>query len=457
MPPKRPPELPSWPMGSGTVSKKKIDSKMITLPANLVGLSPATLLAAANMAISRLQTMRGPSGVVVILSFSHTTILGRITGHTSKKIREDIVENVGEHSRLSREPGSMGLTLIEFECFNPPAGMNIHKQNIASIGAKSCMGVTVSNSVPVVEADNYYLQIFRIVQSDMMTAYDSPDSLASNMFNHIETKFKPILLKDSRDRSRRSQAVYDEIVKARRAETGPAGAAKLLPLQEVKDFATHDFQCRNIESGRAFRRQHLTARTCMLNKKYLRLDTGHEEHYPALDWHVTAIGRNGILVGNVLDPTRPNFQSTQITDDMHAAIMQSFPSEQVQIASWMMDLITAVKLIRRVDVVTTRDILGVLHDNGVVNVIFVDGGCNEFRDQTSGESIACADCDPSLQVICGTCSGSASTHPLGGGMKNKKTKKTKKKARIVRTVRGRRMRKCYKRSKTYKRSKPYKR
>lgn len=450
--------LQSWPVvqKGKIVSKKKISTKMITLPANLVGLSPDTLLAAANMAISRLKTMSGPSGVVVILSFSHTTILARITGHTSKKIRDDIVENVFEHNKLSRDPGSMGLTLETVECFKPPAGMNLYKQNIASMGAKSCMGVTVSNSVPVVEADNYYLRIFRIVQSDMMTDYESLDSLASNMFDHIETEFKPILLEGSRDMSSRAQTVYDETVKAY-AKKGLAEAAKLLPLQEVKDFATHDFQFRNMESGRAFQRQHITASTCTLNKKYLRLDRGREEYYPAIDWHASATGRNGILVGNVLDPTRANLQSTQIPHDMHAAIMQSFPTDdlgqqQIWIASWMMDLITAIKIIRGIDVVTTRDILEVLHENGVINVIFVDGGCNEFRDQTSGKSIACADCDPSLQVTCETCSGSASTHPLGGGMKNKKP--TKKRVRNGRAVRSRKMRK---RSKRYNRSKTYKR
>jgi hypothetical protein len=447
----------SWPEGQKgkIVSKKKIDKKMITLPANLVGLIPATLQAAATRAISRLQTMSGPSGVVVILSFSHTTILGRITGHTSsKKIREDIVGNVVKHNRLSREPESMGLTLETMECFNPPAGMNLYKQNVASIGAKSCMGSMVDNSVPVDEAANYYLQIFRIVQTDMRTDHETLDSLASSIFNAIETTFKPIFLDNHREMARDAQAVYDSIIKYHE-EQGLDAAARLVPLQKIKELATLGIQIHNLESGLAFRQQHVTASTCMLNKKYLRLDTGREEHYPALDWHVTAIGRNGILIGNVLHPTRPNSQSTQIPDDMHAAIMQRFPSgqpDQVEKASWMMDLITAIKIIRGIDVVTTRDILEVLHENGVLNVIFVDGGCNEFRDQTSGESIACADCDPSLQVTCETCSGSAGTHPFGGGMKNKKP--TKKRVRNGRTVRSRKMRK---RSKRYKRYKTYKR
>ena len=102
----------SWPVGKKTVSRKKINGKMITLPANLVGLPPGVIVAAANMAIARLGTMVGQTGSVVILSFSHTVILGKIINHKSKpNVRDEIVKNVVQHGTLSREPESMGLTL----------------------------------------------------------------------------------------------------------------------------------------------------------------------------------------------------------------------------------------------------------------------------------------------------------------------------------------------------------
>jgi hypothetical protein len=348
----------------------------------------------------------------------------------------------------------MGLTLETMECFNPPHGMTVYKQNVASIGAKSCMGLIADNRVRVNEAENYYLQIFRIIQ-DMTAAHPAPVSLASHIFKAVESKFKPILLADYSETSRAAQAAYAAIIEAH-GQGLSVDAAKQLQLQEIKNLATGGIQIHNMKRGLAFKHHHVTESTCLLNKKYLRLDAGHEEHYPALDWHVTEIDKTGkILVGNVLDPTQANLQSTQIPDDMHAAIMQNFPHTQTEKASWMMDLITVIKIITGKDIVTTRDILEVLRTNGIVNVIFVDGGCNEFRDQRSGESIACAECDPSLQLICAGCGLQASKHPLGGGMKNKKIKKTtKKKSRNVTTVRGRRMRKSYKR---YKRSKTYKR
>jgi hypothetical protein len=200
---------------------------------------------------------------------------------------------------------------------------------------------------------------------------------------------------------------------------------------------------------------------CMLDKEFLRDDKvkSHVEYYPSLDWHITVVNNAGIIiVGNLLLPdflTR-GAKSTQIPQDVHDAIMQGFPTDPVQqqiwAASWMMDLITLIKISEGVDTVTTSIILNFLHINRIINVIFIDGGCNVFYD--NGTMIACGPCDSALDTPCTSCNTIMQNHALGGGTKNKKLKKTKttkKKARIVRTVRRRRMRKSSKRYKTYKR------
>ena len=184
---------------------------------------------------------------------------------------------------------------------------------------------------------------------------------------------------------------------------------------------------------------------------YLRVNKNAGEHHPALDWHVTAFDKAGnILVGNIFDSTKPNGHSTQIPPVVYDNLGDSWTPDD----SWAMDLITVIKILTGNDLVTTKDILGLLNEKGIINVIFIDGGCNEFRDESKKIIIPCGQGDPALSIPCVGCNTLPPVHSRGG-MKNKKTKTTKKKARIVRTVRGRRkMRKSYRR---YKRSKTYKR
>jgi hypothetical protein len=195
-----------------------------------------------------------------------------------------------------------------------------------------------------------------------------------------------------------------------------------------------------------------------LDKEFLRDDkvNSHVEYYPSLDWHITVVDNAGnIIIGNLLlhDFLTHHAKSTQIPQDVHDATIATFRDGQddpnIWAASWMMDLITLIKISEGVDTVTTSIILNFLDDKGILNVIFIDGGCNVFYD--NGTMIACGPCDPALDTPCTSCNTIMRDHVLGGGMKNKKIKKTKKKARIVRTVRGRRMRKSSKRYKTYKR------
>jgi hypothetical protein len=197
---------------------------------------------------------------------------------------------------------------------------------------------------------------------------------------------------------------------------------------------------------------------CMLDKEFLRDDKleSYVEYHPSIDWQITLVDKAGnIIIGNLLLPdflTR-RAKSTQIPQDVHDATIATFRDGQddpnIWAASWMMDLITLIKISEGVDTVTTSIILNFLDDKGILNVIFIDGGCNVFYD--NGTMIACGPCDPALDTPCTSCNTIMRDHVLGGGMKNKKIKKTKKKARIVRTVRGRRMRKSSKRYKTYKR------
>lgn len=443
-------------------TSKMITPKTITLPPALAALYDDDLKRAAQMAISRLQTMAGENGLVSILSLSHTAILGKIEGKkiTGTKLQQEVVTQVRGTGGVIRDPDANGLTLKAVDCFTLPTGMNLHKLNFAGAGAISCVGATGDPKVQITE-DNYYYIIFTTIRYYLMHPIPNEDgspvtveSIAKNIFGHIDTTFRPVLKRDQAKRVADIRAVYRRINDMPPTPKGGIAKPIHLPLLKLKDLCVSDFQTDNLDRGLGIQQHHVTGSVCMFNKKYLRIGENAQEHYPALDWHVTAFDINGnILVGNIFDPTKENGHSTQIPPVIYDCLVDS--GKTFNDPSWAMDLITVIKILTGNDLVTTKDILGLLNGLGIVNVIFIDGGCNEFRDESKRIIIACGQSDPSLSIPCVSCSGSLIGH-LRGGMKNKKIKTMKnKKARNVRTVRGRRkMRKSYRR---YTRSKTYKR
>ena len=485
-------------MATGTlaVSTKIIGGQSIKILATLADLDEATLKGAAKMAIDRLKTMSGPLPVK-ILSFSHTVVLAKIDGKeldTGQQKRHLLTE-IAAGNTPSREPAAVGLELKEPLCFVPPIGMNVYKLNIAGTGAKSCMS-SQANIANMISEDNYFLKIYRSVIS--ITTTIDVAATAAAIFTSVETVMGSLLLSDAkawvdaystprfdsiqRITSSRMHPYRNnrnkKISAAAAAVAAAAAAAGTITFNKLSkkaqadiitntsykglvEAATYSFHYKNLtrEPRQAFKTHKIQTGqgTCMLNKEFLRHDGNPVEHYPALDWNVIVVDDNGIIIGNVLDPNSANFRSTQIPDDMHAAIMQGIPSDsqtqQIWMASWMMDLITLIKISKGVNTVTTSIILNFLSDNGIQNVIFIDGGCNVFYDDDKGTMIACGPCDPAVSVPCANCTTIMQNHAYGGGMKNKKIKTTKnKKARNVRTVRGlmRKSSKRNKRSKTYK-------
>lgn len=419
---------------------KTIGGVNVTLSKRLEGLAQDDLVDAANTAITRLKAEQGPGGLVIITSFSHTAILGETEGATTDTHaqKHGVISTVasGEAEKLV-EPESVGVSLKKVACFSIPSNLNLHKLNIAGIGAKSFV------------SPEYIRQIVDIIkQQQRPQELTTPESIANTIIQDITISLEH-LFKNEADMSYRpyTNYIFDAIRNLIKSEVKKASKRNptVLTFQHLSnaaqknvtekthykpliDAVSYQFHADNLQSGAAF--TYFTANgSCMMNKEYLRQDNV-DEHIPGPDWHVNLHDKTGnLLIGN-----KPN------------------PSD----LSYMMDLITLVKILKRTDKVTTKDILDLLHENGIINVVFIDGGCNVFCGDDG--MLACSGCHPSLDILCGTCKMSLKTHPRGG-MKNKKPKTTKKKARIVRTVRGRRMRKSYKRYKTYKtykRSKTYK-
>jgi hypothetical protein len=449
--------FPPRPKGKVAVSKKTIDGRTIYIPTMLASLDETALKTAANVAISRLQTMSGPGGLVVILSLSHTAILGKIEGTkvTGAKQQKEVLAQIRDTGGVTRDPDAFGLTLKSIDCFKPPAGMRLHKLNFAGVGAKSCVGSSGNPKVQIAD-DSYYSIIFQIIQyrlTDPTVHARTFDSVAKKIFEDVDTTFRPVLKVNDAVRVKDLNALYDRLKLKITEQPQGIGKKLQLPLLKLTNLSVAQFQSSNLDSGLGLSSHYITDSDCMFNKKYLRIGENAEEHYPALDWHVTAVDKDGkILVGNIVDLDRDDdgTRSTQIPTQAYEFLGDGWRPD----ITWMMDLITAIKIIRGIDIVTTKDILEVLQENDVVNVIFIDGGCNEFRDETRKIMIPCGQGDPSLSIRCVSCSGPVTGHSRGG-MKNKKIKKpktTKKKARIARTVRGRRkMRKSSKRYNTYKR------
>jgi hypothetical protein len=415
---------------------KNIDGVNVTLSKSLEGIDEVELVAEAEKAISRLQTETGETGLVIVTSFSHTAITGETEGATTdadaqKRGVISIIDS-GKYENLV-EPESVGVSLKKVACFSLPDDLILHKLNIAGIGAKSFV------------SPEYIKEIVDIIQGQLPGSNITPEALATTIIQNIISKLKPALTSQSvtlvdafsrpnfdnmkkliapkvKAASKRNPAVltFQHLSKAAQAKI-----TSIIYYKPLIDAVAYQFHADNLQSGAAFTR-YISHGSCMMNKEYLRYNDNDEEHKPGLDWNVNLHDKNGsLLIGNTPNPSG---------------------------LSYMMDLITLVKILKRTDKVTTKDILDLLYEKGIKNVVFIDGGCNVFCGD--GGMLACSGCHPSLDTLCETCSMSVKKHFFGGGMKNKKTKTTKKKSRIVRTVRGRRMRKSYRR---YKRSKTYKR
>jgi hypothetical protein len=421
---------------------KNIGGVNVTLSKNIEHLTEDELVAAAERAISRLETEKGEPGLVIITSFSHTAIIGEIEGAIDDTFlqRHHVIKTIGNDQPVSSEPASVGASLKKVACFSIPSDLNLHKLNIAGIGAKSFVST------------KYIREIVDIIkkQQHPQGLTPTPESIATRMITDIvdnvlprfteeaTKEFKPytdyrfdairnLIESELKKTSKRNPTVLTFQHLSKAAQKNVTEKTHHKPLI---DAVSYQFHYENLQSGAAFT-QSTQRGSCMMNKEYLRYDSV-DEHIPGPDWHINVYDKTGNhLIDNISGTTDP---------------------------SWMMDLITLVKILKRSDKVTTKDILDLLYDNGIRNVVFIDGGCNVFCGD--GGMLACSGCHPSLDILCDTCGKRVGSHSFGGGMKNKKLKPTKKKAIIVRTVRGRRMRKSYKRYKrykTYKRSKTYKR
>jgi hypothetical protein len=218
--------------------------------------------------------------------------------------------------------------------------------------------------------------------------------------------------------------IFDSISKAARDRV--INKNSYIRMNEAFRFENH---YRNLQTNRSFQRIGPKS-DCMLNKQYLRNDPGIEQ-YPGLDWNITLISKNGtILIGNLLVSLIPEVWSTLITPQMHSGFTADY--------SWMMDLITLIKIVKNTDTVTTEDILNFLHTLRITNVIFIDGGCNVLCD--SHAVLTCTSDHPQVNTPCYNCKGLLSNHPLGGGKK--------KKNRLMRTKRNKQRK--YKTHKRYK-------
>ena len=408
---------------------KTIGGVNVTLSKNLERLTDE-LETAANTAIRRLSTEAGLTGLVIITSFSHTAIIAEIQGNTRDKSsqKRQLVEDI-EGDAVQVEPGSVGTTLNKVACFALQRDLNLHKLNIAGIGAKSFVD------------PEYIKEIIDIIKKPSGVLASTPETIANQIIKDIIVRLQPRLSKDAIEKfipytkykfDSIRQLIESELKKASKhykpgvlifQHLSKAAQKRVIDrtfYDPLVSAVSYQFHYDNLHSGAAFR-TFQTSGSCMMNKEYMRQDVV-EEHQPQMDWHISAFDKNGDqLIGNMPHPL----------DN-----------------SWKMDLITIVKILKKTDKVTTKDILDLLYENGIRNVVFIDGGCNVFCGD--GGMLACSGCHPSLDTICPHCNIRVKYH-LRGGMKNKKIKKTKKKGR---TVRGRRMRKSYKR---YKRSKTYKR
>lgn len=483
---------------TGPVQITANDNKtLISVPPGLKGIKQQEKVTAVTSAIARLQKESGENGLVVILAFSHSAISSKIRGEV-KLVHEQRMDHAREllsHGRVTTSPASAGLTLEGVECFKPPEDMALSKLNFSAIGAEGC--ITASSDPTKPDHNNYYLQLFRAVQSNVIKypiQTHGISHIANAIFNELEQKIKPNISKDAlawvtdfakptREEfykqlkkehqpkkrkgkskstpSRRSNSaspsssptsphrrarsrspsppkpsshnligMFDSISKA--AQERVINKNSYIRMNEAFRFENHH---RNLESGRSFQTIHAT--DCMINKQYLRNDSPWIEHYPGLDWNLTVVSKDGtILVGNLLvSISTPNDWSTLITPDMHASFAADY--------SWMMDLITLIKIVNNTDTVTTQSILSFLKDNGIINVIFIDGGCNVFCD--SHAVVTCTSDHPQLGMKCYNCNRLINDpHPLGGGSCGKKKEK-----RRIRTNRRNKRRK-YKTHKRYK-------
>ena len=416
------------PLSGIATTIKTIGGVTITLSKNLESLTEDQLVAAATMAISRLGGEAGPTGLVIITSFSHTAIIADIQGTPLDKEKQKtaMIEDVSLGKRLQVDPESIGLSLTKPSCFALPDDMCLEKLNIAGPGAKSFVSpeyislitqivTTAVNPRNVIETIKATLQPQFITQAEQLKKEFS-DSRIDNIKKQIAAEIKKAAKRDP------AVVSYQHLSNAAKDRV-----SKQTPYIGIVETTAFDFHHGNLHSGAAF--NHFTQQpgssgSCMMNKQYLRYNDNPKEHLPGEDWNINAYDKNGKqLIGNI-----GNMPDTY--DD-----------------SWRMDLITIVKILKKTDKVTTKDILDLLYENEIRNVVFIDGGCNVFCGD--GGMLACSGCHPALDIICDTCQIPIRSHPWGG-MKNKKIKKTTKKKA---TVRGRRMRKSYKR---YKRSKNYK-
>lgn len=415
----------------------------ITLSKDLESLTEAELVDAANTAISRLQPEQGPTGLVIVTSFSHTAIDADIQGATTDDTltqRLGVIETLATGNPVNSEPESVDASLKKVACFALPPDLNLHKLNIAGIGAKSFVA-------PV-----YIEQIVQIIQQQqqqqqhVLASNNAPEIIANKIINDIVDNLHPRFIEEAtkvfkpytdyrfdairklieselKKASKRNHAVLTFQHLSKAAQKSIVGKTPYTPLVNA---VAYQFHYDNLQAGAAF--THSTQRgSCMMNKEYMRQDKV-EEHQPpvAWDWRITLFGKNGaILLGNTSSTTDP---------------------------SWRMDLITLVKILKQTDKVTTKDILDLLYANDIKNIVFIDGGCNVFCSYDRTQMLACSGCHSSLDTVCSECNIRVGDHHWGG-MKNKKIKKTKTTKKKA-TVRGRRMRKSYKR---YKRSKTYKR
>jgi hypothetical protein len=362
-----------------------------------------------------------------------------------------------------------GLTLASSQCVDVPKGIeNFAKLNWGVVGAVTYVDGRDSRTTQVKEdaqgsqPNNFLYLLHECVRAPLqLFPHLSVDHVSRKMQDIMNTELladigtrideeidiKVATLQDLRTK------LEAELTKTQSSKGSRSGVAMLEKFEAaVKDVQGSEQLRENLQFGRLFNYtlSSPSSRPCIFNKVFMRT-ADKDEKYPGPDWNITALSRDGqMLVANII-------QRVKQGKTFRTKISKQWPLEwTLRGASWFpeilpttkddwdMDMLSLVeewkklkiiaeqeaaasagvprsgKLKRKPDGkkiydefnVSTQDILTFLRDNGIRNVIIVDGSCNVFASQDD-----ILFCDPaSLDcVVCKICENPTSRHPHGGG------------------------------------------
>lgn len=398
---------------------------------------------------------------------------------------------------LSTTPG---LTLASSQCVDVPEGIeNFAKLNWGVAGAVTYVDGRDSRTTQVKEdaqgsQPNNFLYLLQECVRAPLQAFPhlSVDRVSREMQQIMNTE----LLKDIaarideeidikvatlRDIRTKLEAEFTK----KQSKGSSSGVAMLEKFEAaMKDVQGSEQLRENLQFDRLFNYTLSSpcSRPCIFNKVFMRT-ADNDEKYPGPDWNITALSRDGqMIVANIIQRVKQGKTfKTKISKQWPLEWMSRGASWFPEIRpttkdDWDMDMLSLVeewkklkiiaeqeaaasagvptsgKLKRKPDGkkiydefnVTTQDILTFLRDNGIRNVIIVDGSCNVFA--SPDDTLFC---DPaSLECIaCKICKNPTSGHPHGGGKIRKRHIKkinncNKTKRRYQTNMHNNKIRKC---------------